>query len=107
MTVPLSNPYLGARFGSHVWSHGWWYVRLAVVPDASLDAGWAVAVQRLAGAALLGVAVIAAIFRRWLLLACFVGFLISLGPIAAIQRTTDARYFYFSGRCWASRWLRS
>ncbi len=97
LSEPLSNPYLGARYGSHVWAHGWWYVKLAVVPRASLDAGWAVAVQQLAGWALLMAGVLASIFRRWLLLACFLGFMVSLVPIAAIQRTTDARYFYFPG----------
>ena len=97
MTAPLSNPYFGARYGSHVWSHGWWYIKLGALPHALLEAGWAVAVQRLAGVALLGVALLAAVFRRWLLMACFLGFLVSLAPIAAIQLTTDARYFYFPG----------
>jgi hypothetical protein len=97
MTVPLSNPVLGARYGSHVWSHGWWYVKLAVVPHPALVADWAVDAQRVGGAALVGLMGLAALFRRWLLLACLVGFAISIVPAASIQRTVDARYFYFSG----------
>jgi hypothetical protein len=75
---------------------GWFYVKQALMPTTNPNV-LVVRVQQLLGLAVLVTPLAALYFRRWTLLALWLGFLGSVLPYAFFSVGYGPRYFYFPG----------
>lgn len=73
----------------------WFYVKQALLPMTPFDSPLLDRLQQLLGVVVLLVPAAALLARRWLLLALWSGFLLSLLPHGAFNLGVGPRYFYF------------
>ena len=80
-----------------VFKNWWFYAERGLVPLGSPEPAWQDSAQFIGTVVLIGVAVIAALRRQWLVLALSLGFFVSLVPYAAFSLGRGERYFYIPG----------
>ncbi len=93
-TVAAANT--GAyHFDTDTPGHAWYYLKLGLFPFTDQGVSWHVGLERAGAVVLLAAIPLAALFKRWLLVALLIAFVASVLPFAPLALGVAPRYFYF------------